>query len=109
MITVVNKKWLRPKAGLAPDTPVIYVGRPSPLGNPFRVGQDGTREEVIEKYSAWVGTTERSLKELMRIRDLAKKGDVALSCWCAPLPCHANVIKSVVEEWLRAKDGVRHG
>ncbi len=25
----------------------IYVGRPSPLGNPYVLGRDGNREEVI--------------------------------------------------------------
>ena len=27
-----------------------YVGRPGVLGNPFVVGRDGSREEVIGKY-----------------------------------------------------------
>jgi len=34
----------------------VYVGRPSPWGNPFVIGRDGTREEVIAKYAAWVRT-----------------------------------------------------
>jgi hypothetical protein len=31
-----------------------YVGRPSALGNPFVVGRDGSREEVIAKYRRWL-------------------------------------------------------
>ena len=38
-------------------SPGEYVGRPhsrfppgSPLGNPYRIGSDGTREEVITRY-----------------------------------------------------------
>jgi hypothetical protein len=31
-----------------------YVGRPSPLGNPWVIGRDGTREEVLAKYRAWL-------------------------------------------------------
>jgi len=31
----------------------VYVGRPGPWGNPFRIGVDGYRQEVIEKYEAW--------------------------------------------------------
>ena len=32
----------------------IYIGRPSKWGNPFSIGKDGTREEVIEKYREWI-------------------------------------------------------
>ena len=28
----------------------IYIGRPSKWGNPFVIGRDGNREQVIEKY-----------------------------------------------------------
>lgn len=31
-----------------------YVGRPSALGNPFLVGRDGTREDVIARYRKWL-------------------------------------------------------
>jgi hypothetical protein len=31
-----------------------YVGRPDPLGNPFVVGRDGSREEMIAKYRSWL-------------------------------------------------------
>ena len=32
----------------------VYIGRPSKWGNPFVVGKDGTREEVIGKYKKWI-------------------------------------------------------
>ena len=35
----------------------IYVGRPSKWGNPFRIGKDGTREEVIKKRNYALGVT----------------------------------------------------
>ena len=28
----------------------IYIGRGSKWGNPFVIGKDGSREEVVEKY-----------------------------------------------------------
>ena len=31
-----------------------YVGRPSPLGNPYALGRDGNREQVIAKYRRWL-------------------------------------------------------
>ena len=29
----------------------VYIGRPSKWGNPYVIGPDGTREQVIAKYS----------------------------------------------------------
>jgi hypothetical protein len=64
----------------------IYIGRPSKWGNPFVVGRNGTREEVIEKYRLYLLNN----KELMaRIEELRGKN---LICWCTPLPCHGDVL-----------------
>jgi hypothetical protein len=38
--------------GKAPARGRVYIGRPSKWGNPFVIGRDGSREEVIEKYRA---------------------------------------------------------
>lgn len=67
-------------------TGAVYVGRPSRWGNPFRIGRDGTRGEVVAKYEGWLRTQPALLAALpaLRGRDL--------SCWCAPLPCHADVL-----------------
>jgi len=52
MIYIENKKTYRGDG--------IYVGRKmlgipgSLLGNPFRIGRDGTRSEVISKYRRWL-------------------------------------------------------
>lgn len=81
------------------DDSVVYIGRPSPLGNPFRIGQDGTREDVINKYREWLDSRlasgdEHVCSEFNRIGNLAhKEGGVKLLCWCAPLACHGDVIK----------------
>lgn len=45
----------------------VYIGRPSKWGNPFEIGKDGTRKEVIKKYREYVLSNEElldSLKEL---------------------------------------------
>jgi hypothetical protein len=31
-----------------------YVGRPSALGNPFVLGRDGTRKEVLDQFRKWL-------------------------------------------------------
>ena len=32
----------------------VYIGRPSRWGNPFHVGRDGTRAQVIARYERWL-------------------------------------------------------
>jgi len=34
----------------------VYIGRPSKWGNPFVIGRDGTRPQVIERYERWLDT-----------------------------------------------------
>jgi Domain of unknown function (DUF4326) len=48
-IRVLNKKHIRGSVKNA-----AYVGRPSIWGNPFVIGKDGSREDVIAKYEAWI-------------------------------------------------------
>jgi len=31
----------------------IYIGRPSKWGNPFKIGRDGSRQEVIQKVQRY--------------------------------------------------------
>ena len=80
----------------------IYIGRPSVLGNPFVIGRDGDREEVIEKYLGWLRNEWRrngpAKTELLRLAEIAKHGDLELTCWCAPAPCHGNVIADAIEK-----------
>ena len=42
------------QVGNRPQSDRVYVGRPSKWGNPFVIGRDGTRDEVIAKYRAWI-------------------------------------------------------
>ncbi len=64
----------------------VYVGRPSIWGNPFVIGRDGDREDVITKYRAWLLTQPQLLAKLPRLR-----GKI-LGCWCRPKLCHGDVI-----------------
>lgn len=72
--------------GKAPAPGRVYIGRPSNWGNPFVIGRDGSREEVIEKYRAWLASQPELLDALdeLRGRDLV--------CWCAPQGCHGDVL-----------------
>ena len=48
MCKVLNAR----QVGKRPRPDRIYVGRPSKWGNPFVIGRDGSRDEVIAKYRA---------------------------------------------------------
>lgn len=68
----------------------VYIGRPSKWGNPFVIGKDGTRNEVIEKYRSWL------LSQPQLIKDAREqlRGKV-LGCWCSPSACHGDVLSEV--------------
>lgn len=68
----------------------VYIGRPSKWGNPFVIGKDGDREEVIAKYRQWL-LTQPALVEAAK-RELAGKD---LVCFCAPKSCHGDVLLEV--------------
>lgn len=81
-----------------------YVGRTglgftSPFGNPFKIGRDGSRQEVVEKYRAYFYkrlANDKEFKEQVQMLRGQKLG-----CFCAPRACHADVIA----EYLNASTG----
>ena len=80
----------------------IYVGRPSPLGNPFVLRSETERATVIRAYARWLSEQLRdegspASRELARLVRLARTQDICLVCWCAPKACHAAVIKRLIE------------
>lgn len=88
--TVVNKNT---------DDFDIYIGRSSNnnkhFGNPFHIGRDGTREEVIYKFRLWLfGVAYTHIEAEQRkwvIRNLHVLRGKRLGCFCKPLPCHGDV------------------
>jgi Domain of unknown function (DUF4326) len=70
----------------------VYIGRPSKWGNPFVIGMDGTRTEVISRYEAWLRTQPDLLAALPELR-----GKV-LGCWCVPQACHGDVLIRLAEQ-----------
>ena len=68
----------------------VYIGRPSKWGNPFVIGVDGTRAEVIEKYREWIATSPTLLADAKK----ELRGKV-LGCYCAPQACHGDVLVEI--------------
>ena len=71
----------------------ILISRPSKWGNPFVIGKDGTRKEVIEKYEKWI----RNQPELMNA--IVELDGKVLGCWCKPQSCHGDVLVKLLDEY----------
>ncbi len=68
----------------------IYIGRPSLFGNPYRIGPDGSREDVIQKYREYF--YHRLETDPVFKRDVLNLRGKRLGCYCKPQACHGDVI-----------------
>ena len=77
----------------------VYIGRDylefkdEGWGNPFHVGPDGNRKEVLRKYREWIKNQPRLLARLPELKDKI------LGCWCKPLSCHGDVLVELLYEY----------
>ena len=77
----------------------VYIGRrnnrsklpESIWHNPFEIGKDGTREEVIAKFEAYILAKPELLAQLHTLR--GKR----LACWCKPKACHGDVLAKLAD------------
>lgn len=107
----------------------VYIGRAntsygfsrSELANPFVIGKDGNREEVVSKYRSWLweqvkeglaGKNSVAWKELKFLKRQAKQFQqsrderylsiepLTLACWCKENEkCHGDVVISCLN-WM---------
>ena len=70
-----------------------YIGRPSDFGNPFVIGRDGIRGEVIAKYEEWIKTQPELILKVKK--ELKGKN---LVCFCSPHSCHGDVLLKIANE-----------
>lgn len=73
---------------IPPDAVYVGRGRGSKWGNPFRIGPDGTRDEVVAKYRHWIVRQPHLTASLSELAGNGKD----LVCFCAPRACHADVL-----------------
>jgi len=76
------------------DPDAIRVDRRSKWGNPFTIGRDGSRREVIRKHREWLAANPDLLAQLPELRGKN------LACHCYPEPCHAETLI----EWANNPD-----
>lgn len=65
----------------------VYIGRPSLYGNPYAIGRDGNRQNVLDKYTLHLINNPQLQKNLIQLR-----GKI-LGCWCKPKICHGDIIE----------------
>ena len=72
----------------------VYIGRAyaefpqSKWHNPYHIGKDGNREEVIRKFDRYL-----TLEMVEEIK-AELKGKV-LGCWCKPDLCHGDILARI--------------
>ena len=85
---------------------LVRVDRRTRWGNPYQIGPGADREEVIERYRRHLWRQIRrgdvSLEDLAALAE--SKG---LACWCAPRPCHADVLARAAL-WARGELAARN-
>jgi hypothetical protein len=84
---IVNKR------NHTPTPSDVYVGRPSPLGNPFVIGKHGNRDRVVELYGRWLHSRIKEHDPEVTQALEALTDASTLVCWCAPNRCHAEMIQ----------------
>lgn len=92
MEIIVGKKY---------DVGAYYIGRGTPLGNPFVMKNysDEERNRVCDEYDVWFNkqienNNPKVMRELDKIIEILKRdGKIILGCFCAPKRCHGDTIK----------------
>lgn len=69
----------------------VLIDRTTKWGNPYKVGVDGNRNEVIEKYRNYLLNNKELLNDIEELRGKT------LGCWCKPNACHGDVIKEILD------------
>lgn len=96
-IEIVNLSHVRP-----PYAGIVRIDRGTPWGNPFavvgtkskyRVIELPTLEEVLAAYEAHIRNSPALIAQLHTLKGRR------LGCWCAPKPCHGNVLARLVAEF----------
>lgn len=97
---LLNKYTASPQEAKA----ATYIGRGAPFGNPYVIGQHGTRPEVIAMYRSYLA---KKLIERDPVIESAMKAltpETDLLCFCHPKPCHGAVIREYHEALCGSSD-----
>lgn len=71
----------------------VRIDRRTKWGNPFVIGRDGNRADVIGKYERYI----RQRPDLLAA--LPELHGKRLGCHCRPLACHGDVLVKLIAEF----------
>jgi hypothetical protein len=74
-----------------------YPKHQSIFANPYKIGKDGNREEVIIKYKEYIINKLNNDKSL--IDELISLKGKNLGCRCYPEYCHGNVLLELINKY----------
>jgi len=101
------------------DNNNIYIGRKgvvfidkkrfpansSNFANPYKIGKDGNREEIMNKYRDYIIKRLENDKNL--IEELISLKGKKLGCWCYPEICHGNILLELIDNYSKIKKNKR--
>lgn len=96
MLTVHNRHVGNPKGQ--------YIGRGTPLGNPFKVEKGRTKRQALDQFRKWALNTLQDQNHPFTVaaKDVKQRHDageeVKLICSCPPTACHGDVLIELIEE-----------
>lgn len=90
---VINLKITKVSNKDTGDSYDIYIGRGTLWGNPYQMGKEGTRDEVIAKFAYDFDKRFLKLPEKFD-ENIEKLRGKTLGCHCKPAACHGDVIAS---------------
>lgn len=73
----------------------VYIGRPSPFGNPYVIGKHGDRAEVLRKFRTYF--YDRLQKDPQWKAKVEKLKGATLLCYCFPEKCHGMIIAEFLD------------
>lgn len=72
------------------DGSKTFIIPESKYHNPYIVGKDGTKDEVLQKFRKYF--IDSGLVDTAKVELVGK----TLGCWCHPEPCHAQIIMDLI-------------
>lgn len=82
----------------------VYIGRGSPLGNPWPISARMSRDKVCDLYDEYLRKAVKDkstpqYKEMVRLFRMHQAGiNINLQCFCTPNRCHGETIRAIILE-----------
>ncbi len=94
-----NKNVYIGRAGIVFVDKKRYPTQSSKFANPYKIGKDGTREEVIAKYKEYI--TKKLDNDESLVNELISFKEKKLGCWCYPEMCHGNILLELINNYSK--------